>query len=160
MGADTGAARKVRIVNCQITAARPQDETAWRGLWQGYLDFYNVGIDPAITAATWARAMDSDGPLVLRLAWRDEIASGFAIHHCHASTWVAGNDCYLEDLYVAETARGSGLGRALIDDAMAMARAAGCHRFYWHTDKGNSRARALYDSYAQSDGHVRYRVTL
>ena len=46
--------------------------------------------------------------------------------------------------------------RALI----ALARARGWHRLYWHTDEGNATARKLYDSYVQTDGHVRYRLTL
>lgn len=144
----------------RITTATAQDETAWRSLWQGYLDFYNVSIDPGVTDATWARILDPGSTLTLRLAWRGDKPVGFAIHHRHASTWVAGDDCYLEDLFVSEVARGIGLGRALMDDAIDMARAGGCHRFYWHTDEGNARARALYDTYAQSDGHVRYRLPL
>ncbi len=85
---------------------------------------------------------------------------GFALHHHHASTWVLGDDCYLEDLFVSEAARGLGIGRALIDDLIVLARAKGWHRLYWHTDAGNARARSLYDSYVLSDGHIRYRMSL
>jgi GNAT superfamily N-acetyltransferase len=90
----------------------------------------------------------------------DGVPLAFAIHLHHSSTWVAGDDCYLEDLFVSEAARGHGLGRALIDDLMAIARARGWHRLYWHTDEGNTRARKLYDSYAPPDGHIRYRLKL
>ena len=38
----------------------------------------------------------------------------------------------------------SGIGRALIDDLIAIARARGYGRIYWHTDETNSpRPRAL-----------------
>ena len=71
-----------------------------------------------------------------------------------------GEDCYLEDLFVEDGARGQGLGRALIEDLMVLAKARGWHRLYWHTDAGNLPARRLYDRFIASDGHIRYRLPL
>ncbi len=144
----------------RIRDATSGDETGWRELWQDYLDFYRVDLPPAVTAATWARLMDPASPLKVRLAVRDGRMTGFAIHQHHPSSWVPGDDCYLEDLFVAEAERGKGTGRALIDDLMALARSRGWHRIYWHTNEDNARARALYDSYVESDGHIRYRLLL
>lgn len=143
-----------------IRDAGPGDEAAWRGLWQGYLAFYDHPLPEATTAFTWARLMNPDLPLKARLAVTDGAVTGFAIHQHHPSTWVAGDDGYLEDLFVDGTLRGGGIGRALIDDLVALARARGWHRLYWHTGRDNARARALYDSYVPEDGHVRYRMTL
>jgi GNAT superfamily N-acetyltransferase len=136
------------------------DETAFRSLWDAYLAFYKVDLAPEVTAATWARLMDPASPVKARLAVLDGSVMGFAIHLHHPSTWVATEDCYLEDLFVAPEARGQGLGRALIDDLIALARARGWSRLYWHTNEANTRARALYDQYIASDGHIRYRMTL
>ncbi|WP_149142027.1 GNAT family N-acetyltransferase [Gemmobacter caeruleus] len=143
-----------------IRDAEPGDEADWRGLWADYLAFYEVDLAPEVTARTWARLMDPASPLTGRLAFDGTRMLGFALHHAHCSTWVAGEDCYLEDLFVSEAARGMGVGRALIDDLRALATARGWHRLYWHTDEDNSRARALYDSYTPYDGHVRYRLKL
>lgn len=143
-----------------IRDAAPADETAWRGLWAGYLAFYKVDLDPAVTSRTWARLMDPAAPLSGRLAFEGDRLLGFALHHHHCSTWVMGDDCYLEDLFVTDAARGKGVGRALIDDLIALSKTRGWHRLYWHTDESNARARALYDSYAPYDGHVRYRLKL
>jgi GNAT superfamily N-acetyltransferase len=85
---------------------------------------------------------------------------GFAVWHHHVASWHLANDLYLEDLFVDAAARGTGLGRALLDDLFALARARGFGRIYWHTDEGNARARSLYDSYAPADGHIRYRLKL
>ena len=71
-----------------------------------------------------------------------------------------GDDCYLEDLFVSEAARGKGVGRALINDLKALAKAKGWHRLYWNTETSNAQARALYDSFVENDGHIRYRITL
>lgn len=143
-----------------IRDAEPGDEGAWRGLWAQYLAFYDVTLTPEVTAATWARLMDPASPVKMRLAVVGGEVQGFAIHLHHPSTWVLGEDCYLEDLFLAPAARGQGIGRALIDDLIALARAKGWHRLYWHTDEDNTTARKLYDTYVQTDGHVRYRMKL
>jgi GNAT superfamily N-acetyltransferase len=143
-----------------IRDAAGSDRAAWERLWQGFLAYYNQSLDPAITAHTWTRLMDPTCPMKMRLAEVDGVVEGFAIHQHHPSTWVMGNDCYLEDLFVAPAARGQGLGRALIADLQALARARGWHRLYWHTDESNATARKLYDSFVPSDGHIRYRLTL
>lgn len=143
-----------------IRDAVPQDHEAWLGLWQGFLDFYDEDLDPAITAFTWARLMDPASPMKLRLAVVEGVPRAFAIHQHHPSTWVMGDDCYLEDLFVAPQARGKGLGRALINDLMTLAQAKGWHRLYWHTHHDNATARKLYDSFVAADGNIRYRLRL
>jgi GNAT superfamily N-acetyltransferase len=143
-----------------IRDARASDEAEWRRLWDGYLTFYKVGLAPEVTDNTWRRIMDPASPVGMRVAARDGKLEGFAIHLSHPSTWVLTEDCYLEDLYVDEAVRGGGVGRALLDDLIALCGQKGWSRLYWHTDEGNARARKLYDSYVKTDGHVRYRMTL
>ena len=143
-----------------IRAVQAADEAAWRGLWDGFLGFYAVTLDPAVTDHTWARILDPGHRMACRLAFADGTALGFAIHHHHCSSWVMGDDMYLEDLFVAPDARGQGVGRALIEDLIALGRAKGWHRLYWNTDRNNAAARRLYDSLAQDDEHIRYRLTL
>lgn len=147
-------------MSVDIRDAAPADEAGWRSLWQQYLDFYEVVLTPEVTSATWARLMDPVSPVKARLAFADGAMVGFAIHLHHPSTWVIGEDCYLEDLFLAPAARGKGVGRALIEDLMALARGKGWQRLYWHTDEENVVARRLYDRFVESDGHVRYRLTL
>lgn len=143
-----------------IRELTPEDYAAWHALWADYLAFYDVTLAGDVTQKTWARLTDPTHPMTCRLAEVDGHVQGFAIHHHHCSTWVAGEDCYLEDLFVAADTRGKGLGRALINDLIAIARAKGWHRLYWHTDEGNTTARRLYDSFIQSDNHIRYRLDL
>lgn len=136
------------------------DEADWRRLWSGFLAHYGVTLEAGITDFTWTRLLDAQNPLAARIACLDGRATGFAIHQLHPSTWVMGEDCYLEDLFVAQEARGQGIGRALIEDLKAVARAKGAKRLHWFTDAGNRRARALYDQLAERDGHIRYRTIL
>lgn len=144
----------------QIRKTAPEDEAEWRALWAQYLAFYKVDLSAEVTANTWARAHDPASPMRIRVAVENATILGFAVHLHHPSTWVMGEDCYLEDLFVSPDARGKGVGRALIQDLAALAKANGWHRLYWHTDEGNATARRLYDSFTPSDGHVRYRMKL
>ncbi len=147
-------------MHIRINDASIADEAAWRLLWGQYLAFYDVSLSPAITSRTWQRLMDENSRLSGRFAFVDDTMVGFALHHHHVSTWTEGDDCYLEDLYLSAAARGCGIGRALLDDLRALAKAKGYKRLYWHTDEGNTTARRLYDHYAKTDGHVRYRMAL
>ncbi len=143
-----------------IRDAAPADETQWRALWSAYLAYYRTDLAPQVTDATWARILDPDSRMSCRLAEQDGAVVGFAVWHHHLASWHVADDCYLEDLFVAPDARGGGIGRALLDDLFALARARGFGRIYWHTNTDNARARALYDSYAPADGHIRYRLSL
>jgi len=144
-----------------IRDATAADEAGFRRLWDAYLAFYDVTLAPAVTDQTWARILDPGSPLSARVAVDAAgKVQGFAVWHHHVASWHLANDLYLEDLFVDAAARGTGLGRALLDDLFALARACGFGRIYWHTDEGNARARSLYDSYAPADGHIRYRLKL
>jgi ribosomal protein S18 acetylase RimI-like enzyme len=62
------------------------------------------------------------------------------------SIWTGADDCWLEDLFVADRARRSGLGRALVDAALDRARERGCGRIELDVDDDNEAAIALYES--------------
>jgi ribosomal protein S18 acetylase RimI-like enzyme len=134
------------------------DEEAWRALWAGYLDFYETIVPDDVTATTWTRCLDPTSPLVARLAESGGEVVGFTISVIHLGTWTPDPVCYLEDLYVASAHRGSGIGRALIDDLISLGHERGWSRIYWHTRRSNEAARRLYDSYVEADDFVRYRL--
>lgn len=143
-----------------IRTAAKADEAAWRGLWAQYLAFYGVTLSDSVTTRTWTRITDPASPLTARMAFDGAGALGFAMHHTHLSTWAEGLDCYLEDLFLAAGARGKGVGRALLDDLVTIAKDRGYARLYWHTDENNVVARRLYDRFTPADGHLRYRMIL
>ena len=60
--------------------------------------------------------------------------------------WWDAEDCALEDLFVRAEARGSGLGRALVEAAIERARERGCRRIELDTGEENAPALALYRS--------------
>jgi len=77
---------------------------------------------------------------------------GFAQLRYRYGVWWDAEDCNLEDLFVRAGARGSGLGRALLEAVIERARARGCRRIELDTGEGNAPARALYRSLGFSSG--------
>lgn len=62
------------------------------------------------------------------------------------AVWTGSEDCSLEDLFVDPEARGSGVGRALVEAAFGQARERGCARMELDVNEVNGAAVALYRS--------------
>ncbi len=62
------------------------------------------------------------------------------------SVWTAAEDCWLEDLYVRESARRRGAGLALVEAAVERARARGSRRIELDVNERNRMALALYSA--------------
>jgi ribosomal protein S18 acetylase RimI-like enzyme len=71
---------------------------------------------------------------------------GLAVLRFRPAIWTEGLDCYLEELYVVPNRRGQGLGRALMDAAMEVARSRGAKHMDLGTSEDDVAARALYES--------------
>ena len=94
------------------------------------------------------------------VADRDGALVGLAHILFHPSSWSHYPSCYLEDLFVAPSARGSHAAQALIGAVAALAKSRGADRLYWHTQEFNAPARSLYDSLAQRTSFIVYRMAL
>ena len=143
-----------------IRDPKPGDEAAWRRLWAGYVAFYKSEVSETVTAATWQRLFMPGSHMIGRMAEWEGAVAGFTISIVHPRSWALAPICYLEDMFVEPGLRGRGLGRALIEDLVALGRERGWSGLYWHTQQGNATARALYDRFAKADDFVRYRILL
>ncbi len=147
-----------------VRAARHDDESQWRALWQAYCDFYQVSFARNVTDTLWTRIMTPDVPIHALVAETKRSASaqivGIANYVLHPYTWGTEPICYLEDLFVAEEARGQGAGAALINALIALGQTNRWQRVYWNTHEANTTARALYDQFTPVDPFVRYVVKL
>jgi GNAT superfamily N-acetyltransferase len=141
-----------------IAPLTAEDRPAWEVLARGYKAFYKTEIPPSEYDAAWERLQRGDEVLGLGARVDGELV-GIAHYLFHASTW-APAVCYLQDLFVAEHARGRGVARALIEAVGAAARARGARRYYWHTQEHNAVARALYDKVARFRGFIHYEFPL
>ena len=91
-----------------------------------------------------ARRLLATGEITVLLG--GERPDGLAVIRFRPSIWTAALDAYLEELYVAPERRRHGIGRALLEAAMEVARAAGATRMDLATSETDTAARALYDS--------------
>ena len=147
-----------------IRAAVRDDYSKWQPLWAGYNAFYGrvgeTALSPEITQMTWSRFFDAYEPMHAMVAEEAGKLLGLVHFLYHRSTTQIAPMCYLQDLYVAEEARGKGVGRALIDAVYQVAAAAGLPRVYWQTHETNRTAMQLYDKVAEKSGFVVYRKQL
>lgn len=141
----------------EIKPVSEADYAQWLELWQGYLAFYETELSQEVTETTFARILASD---IQGAIAKDESGRAVGIAHwlTHLDTWSIENACYLEDLFVAENARGAGIGQSLIEHVQRWARSEGITRVYWLTAETNSRARALYDRVAKRTGFIHYEI--
>jgi GNAT superfamily N-acetyltransferase len=147
-----------------IRPALPADFPQWKLLWDGYNAFYGrsgpTALPEETTHLTWSRFFDAYEPVHALVAERDAQLLGLVHYIFHRSTIAPTSNCYLQDLFTAESARGQGIGRALIEEVYRCAEAACCARVYWLTHQSNATARALYDKVAEDSGFLVYRKNL
>jgi GNAT superfamily N-acetyltransferase len=88
----------------------------------------------------------SDTEFLLASPHDDAPPGGVAQLRYRFGIWHAAEDCWVEDLFVAEHARGDGVGRALVAASVERARARGCRRVELDVNERNDAALALYSS--------------
>ena len=143
-----------------VRPVAPTDLPQWEALWEGYNTFYERTVPPEITRMTWSRFFDAYEPVHALVAEKDGRLLGLVHYLFHRSTTLIGPTCYLQDLFTTKTARGQGVGRALIEAVYERARNAGSQRVYWQTHETNVTAMALYDKVAERSGFLVYRKRL
>lgn len=148
----------------QIREVRQEDLPQWQILWDGYNAFYGrageTALPEEITRTTWSRFFNADEPVHALVAELDGTMVGIVHFIFHRSTTLLRPTCYLQDLYTLASARGKGVGRALIEQVYRRAAEAGSSRVYWLTHETNETAMKLYDKVAEKSGFVVYRKGL
>ncbi len=140
-----------------IRPLEARDAADWRALWTDYLAFYETSVPDRVKDSTFDRLLGDDprdfNGLVADSAGRMRGLVHFLFHR-HA--WKVEDVCYLQDLFVAPEARGSGLGRALIEAVYDAADARGAPSVYWLTQDFNAAARTLYDRVGVLTPFIKY----
>jgi len=141
-------------MSVEIEPLKPADRPAWEVLARGYKAFYNTPTSDAEYDAAWNRLLARDGVFGLA-GWVDGQLVGIAHYLFHTSVWAPSN-CYLQDLFTLQAARGQGVARALIDAVAREARERKAARYYWLTQEHNAVARVLYNKVGKHQGFIRY----
>lgn len=136
------------------------DRVAWDPLWRGYLDFYETALAEDVNDLTFARLTGDESAMGALVADDGGLLVGFAHYVVHPTTWTRTPACYLEDLFVASSSRGTGVGHALIDALATLARSQSWSGIHWITAADNAAGMRLYDRVAQRTTWVRYEIDL
>lgn len=91
----------------------------------------------------------------------NDAAAGFALFFHNYSTFLGKPGIYLEDLYVRSSARGTGLGTALLGKLASLAIERGCGRLEWSVLDWNEPAVDFYKRLGAQplDDWTQYRLT-
>ncbi len=112
-----------------------------------YQRFYGVElVDEERNRSFFRRFLAPSDDGLLLGARQDEEIVGFACLYWHFSSLAAAETVLMNDLFVSESARGRGVGRALIEASADVARERGAAHLEWATAPDNHTAQRLYDS--------------
>ncbi|MBS1879135.1 MAG: GNAT family N-acetyltransferase [Actinobacteria bacterium] len=112
-----------------------------------YQHFYEVeDIDEERNHRFFRRFIGPSDAGLLLGARRDGHLVGYACLYWHFSSTKARETVLMNDLYVVPETRGEGVGRALIEASLAIARERGAAELEWQTAPDNHTAQRLYDA--------------
>ncbi|MDF2847969.1 MAG: family N-acetyltransferase [Oerskovia sp.] len=132
------------------------DEHEWLDLYAGYRAFYEMPADAARDALVWSWLHDGASGVRGLVATEGTRLGGIAVLRTFERPLDGSHGCWLDDLFVAEAARGAGVGRLLLGAVGVHAGDLGASVVRWITDPANATARRLYDSVATATPWVTY----
>jgi len=139
----------IRTMGNPSVTVRPvaaDDRAEWRGLYNQYGDFYNVGMSDETAETVWGWLHDRQHPTCGLLAIdQSGKAVGLAHFRDMPSPLRGATVGFLDDLFVDPESRGSGAADALMEALESIGRERGWPLFRWITADDNYRGRAFYD---------------
>jgi ribosomal protein S18 acetylase RimI-like enzyme len=147
---------------CTVTQATLDDLDDLVALFDGYRVFYKRVSDPAVAREFLHERLALRESVIFLARDSNGDPLGFTqLYPCFSSVsarrlWI------LNDLFIAEPARGRGVARSLMDRAKRHAFQTGALRLVLQTAQDNAPAQALYESlgYVRSDGMYEYSLEL
>ena len=140
-----------------IRPLQAEDEAEWRRLWTVYLNYYESTVSENVYTTTFSRILSGDANEFSGLiALLDGKPIGLTHYLFHRHCWKVENVCYLQDLVIDKDQRGTGVGRALIEEVYTKADEADCPSVYWMTQNFNEVGRRLYDRVGQLTPFIKY----
>jgi GNAT superfamily N-acetyltransferase len=150
-------------MDVEVRPVSPVDVPAVVSMVHELADFERAPHECHLTEAQLATALFGDRPAIFgHVAWLPTQPEpvGMALWFLNFSTWRGVHGVYLEDLYVRPSARGAGVGRALLGALAGVCAARGYERLDWWVLRWNP-AREFYHSLGAEalDEWVPYRLT-
>ena len=129
-----------------VRVAGPDDMPALMRLFRGFMDYLGDPSPPDAELAGAIAPVFTDPHAEILIAEDGGEPIAYAHVRYYYSVWMAGPECFLEDLFVSEARRDGGIGRRLLGVIFDRARARGCRRVRLDTNEENRRGIHLYES--------------
>jgi GNAT superfamily N-acetyltransferase len=149
----------VTAAELTIRPARTVDVDQWAELYRAYRAFYRLEPDEQVVNRVWAWIEDPIHEVNCLVALAGSELVGLAHHRRFARPSSGTVGLFLDDLFTAPTARGSGVASALLQALSQLAERQGLSVVRWITSTDNDRARRLYDRTAALTKWVTYDLT-
>ncbi|MFC5790748.1 GNAT family N-acetyltransferase [Agromyces tardus] len=147
-------------MHTEIRPAGDDDFFGWLPLFDAYCRFYETDLDDAKALIVWNWLRDEANPLQALLAVDEEgTPIGLAHYRSAPQTLTASVGIVLDDLFVDEAHRRSGVARALIEHVRERAAELGTGGVSWVTAADNTEAQRLYDELATRTTWVTYEMS-
>jgi ribosomal protein S18 acetylase RimI-like enzyme len=127
-----------------IRRARPEDADVVAQLLRDFNEEYEDPAPPQAEMAERIRVLLAHGDTAILLSGEPPLA--VAVMRLRPGLWSPARESYLAELYVVPDRRGQGIGRALMEEAIAVARAEGADTMEVGTGEDDVAARRLYES--------------
>jgi GNAT superfamily N-acetyltransferase len=136
----------------EIVSPSPALKADWRRLYDDYAAFYKREMTDANAETVWGWINDPIHAQQAVIAVLDGVPVGLAHFQSIPSPLEAKHVGFLDDLFVADTARGKGVAKALLVHLNQVGQQRRWEIVSWITADDNYRARSLYDQIAQKAG--------
>ena len=115
-----------------------EDFSNWKILWKQYLQFYKSSVENIVYETTFKRLCSIKNPHQNAfVAVKNNSLIGLVHYIYHPHNWKVVDVCYLQDLFVLPTIRGTGVGRALIESVYLASDKNETSTVYWLTQDSN-----------------------
>ncbi|MFV0434148.1 MAG: GNAT family N-acetyltransferase [Leucobacter sp.] len=132
------------------------DRDAWAALYRGYRDFYGKPHAPEVYETVWGWLLDPAHETRGLIAEVGGVPIGIGHFRRFARPIDGGCGLYLDGLFTAPEARGTGAASAILHRLAEIARDEGASLVRWITADSNTTARSLYDRVAKQTPWVTY----
>ena len=132
----------------------------WRQMFMGFANLHDFSPTYEGVLRTWGWLCDPMHPETGLIARVGKHVAGFVHYRLQPSALRGTRILYLDDLFVTETHRGSGVADDIMHHLREIALEHGCSAIRWDTHATNERARRFYERHAKNTNWITYEMTV
>jgi GNAT superfamily N-acetyltransferase len=138
----------IKVPGFQIRPAAKSDVSIILSFIKKLADYERLSHEVVATEDSLFKTLFGERPAAeVAIGYFEEKPVGFALFFHNYSTFLGRPGLYIEDLFVDESYRGRGFGRALLSHVAGLAKKRGCGRLEWAVLDWNEPAIKFYKNF-------------